>query len=111
MFKIKVQLEKKRRLERQRGLAYLHSTGSTRLRKRHLQQSGMFKNRTVKPSLITSGVAYLQKNESLYNKRLVASTLQQYHNGLIEQKRIFLRLVDISLTEAKSDSDCLLLQQ
>ncbi|CAN7076106.1 unnamed protein product [Brassica oleracea var. botrytis] len=34
----------------------------------------------------------------------MASELQQYHNGLIEQKRIF-RLVDRSLTEAKSDSD------
>lgn len=64
----------------------------------------MFNNRTIKPSLITSGVAYLQKNESLFNKRLMASKLQQYHNGLIEQKRIF-RLVDRSLTKAKSDSN------
>lgn len=104
MFKFKVQLEKKRRRRSQRWLAYLHNTGVTRLRKRLLKQSRMFNNRTIKPSLITSGVAYLQKNESLFNQRLMASKLQQYHNGLIEQKRIF-RLVDRSLTKAKSDSN------
>lgn len=104
MFKFKVQLEKKRRRRSQRWLAYLHNTRVTRLRKRLLKQSRMFNNRNIKPSLITSGVAYLQKNESLFNQRLMASKLQQYHNGLIEQKRIF-RLVDRSLTEAKSDSD------